>query len=345
MKRILQAALAVSITVCFFIFLKTTDVGASFRLVRQLGFYSIFIPAITFLAGLAGASGWKCCIGSGAKPSLARLFMIRQTGNTVTLFNPSGAIAGEVFNARMLIEDGVEEGDAYRSVLLMHGLMILSQLLLLAAVLVRFLFFHSDELSPGMRLAAGICFPALLFAVAGLAFLLLGKRTETGEGRQRWKIISRMEEMRRLLAAHIRMYPRRTAGAFFLFSAQWMLGSLELFFILRFLNNAVDVWDGLFLDTLIIVLKSAAAFIPGQLGVEELANKFTLQLPGISSPGLWLPVSILRRARQLFWSGMSLLFYVQLKNRKKPVKGHGEKITPHTAPCCIGRQTGSTSGS
>ncbi|MDR1455127.1 MAG: flippase-like domain-containing protein [Tannerella sp.] len=245
-----------------------------------------------------------------------RLFMIRQTGNTVTLFNPSGAIAGELFNARMLILEGVEVRDAYKSVLLMHGLMILSQLSLFAVVLVRFMFFHSDELSPRMRLAADICFPALLFAVSGLAFLLLGKRKETGEGKKRWKVISRIEEMRFLLAAHVRIHPCRTATAFLLFSAQWMLGSLELFFILHFLNNPVDVWDGLFLDTLIIILKSTAAFIPGQLGVEELANKFTLHLFGISSPGLWLPVSILRRARQVFWSGMSLLFYVRLKGWK-----------------------------
>jgi hypothetical protein len=330
MKRILQILLIVSILVCFFIFLKATDVRVSFRLIKQLGFYSVFIPAITFLAGLAGASGWRYCIGSGTKPSLARLFMIRQTGNTVTMFNPSGAIAGELFNARMLIEEGVEKQAACQSVLLMHILMILSQLSLFVVVSVQFMFFHSDGWSQGMRLAAGICFLTLLASISGLAFLLLWKRkeTKTGSGvKKRHRIISRMEEMRLLLATHVRIHPVKTATAFLLFSVQWILGSVELFFILYFLHNPVDMWDSLFLDTLIIVLKSTAAFIPGQLGVEELINKFTLQLLGLSAAVLWLPVSILRRARQLFWSGMALLFYVQLKGgRKKTIKSHGDIV-------------------
>ncbi|MDR1525575.1 MAG: flippase-like domain-containing protein [Tannerella sp.] len=329
MKKCLQILLIAAILVCFFIFLKATDVEASFRLIRQLGFYAAFIPAITCLAGLAGASGWKCCIGSGAKPSLTRLFMIRQTGNTVTLFNPSGAIAGELFNARMLIREGVEAQDAYKSVLLMHALMILSQFLLFVIVLVLFLFFHSDELSPGMTFAVHGCFLTLLFAVSGLVFLLLrkGKETKTGvKKRKQHKIISRVEEIRRLLAAYVRIHPGKTAAAFILFSAHWILGSLELFFILHFLHNPVGVWDSLFLDTLIIVLKSTAAFIPGQLGIEELINRFVLHLPGISSPGLWLPVSILRRARQLFWGAMALLFYVWLKGRKKSIKRYGNIV-------------------
>jgi hypothetical protein len=294
-----------------------------------LGFYLVFIPAITFLSGLAGASGWRYCIASGAKPSLTRLFMIRQTGNTVTLFNPSGAIAGELFNARMLIREGVEEQDAYRSVLLMHTLMIVSQLSLFVVVLVQFLFFHSDEWPQDMRLAAGVCFLALMLVVSGLTFLLLGKRkaTETLPKAKRWrKIISRIGEMRFLLAMHVRLHPGKTAAAFLLFSTQWILGSMELCFILYFLNNPVDMWDSLFLDTLIILLKSTVAFIPGQLGVEELINKFTLQLLGLSSSGLWLPASILRRARQLFWSGMALCFYVWLKGGRKPGKSHGDIV-------------------
>jgi hypothetical protein len=346
MKKILQILLVASIPVCFFIFLKATDAGASLRIIRQFGFYAIFIPAFTFLAGLAGASGWKCCIGAGRKPSLMRLFMIRQTGNTVTMFNPSGAIAGELFNARMLAREGVEKQDALKSVLLMRALMILSQLLLLVIVPVRFLFFHSDELSPSMKCAVRVCFPALLTVIAGLAFLLLrkGKEAKTGlKEKGRHTVMSRIREMRFLLAAHIRVQPGKTAAAFLLFSAHWILGALELFFILSFLHYTVGVWDSIFLDTLIIVLKSTAAFIPGQLGAEELINRFALHLHGIDSPDLWLSFSILRRARQLFWSVMALIFYVRLMRRKKTVKSHGD--IRYKKSWSIGRRIKSTSGS
>ncbi|MDR1557822.1 MAG: flippase-like domain-containing protein [Tannerellaceae bacterium] len=318
MKKSLQILLIVCIVVCFFIFLRATDVGAGFRLIKQLGFHSVFILLTTTLAGLAGASGWKLCIDSYARPSFMRLFMIRQTGNIITLFNPSGAIAGEVFNARRLISEGVEEQEAYKSVLLARALMISSQLVLFAIVLMQFLF----------SLSYFLMFLPIVSAV-GLAFLLLrkGKETAGGPEKNRWhKLISRAVEMRTLLAAHIRRHPKKTAGAFLLFSAQWISGSLELFFILYFLNYPVSVCDSLFLDTLIIVLKSAAAFIPGQAGVEELINKFALHLLGIPSPGLWVPVSILRRARQLFWSGMAVLFYLQLKSGRKSIKDYGDLI-------------------
>lgn len=315
MKKALQILLIAGILVCFLIFLKATDVGASLRLIKQLGFYAAFIPAITFMAGLAGATGWKYCINSRRKPSLMRLFMIRQTGSAILMFNPTGAIAGELFNARMLVKEGVEEQDALKSVLLARALMILSQLLLLVAVLVRFLFFLSGGLLREVKFAAGLCF-LVLMVISGMAFLLLkkGRETKTGpKGKTRHRIMSRIREMRSLLAAHIRMYPGKTAAAFLLFSSQWILGSLELYCILYFLNHPVVIWDGIFLDTLIAVLKSTATFIPGQLGAEELINRFTLHLLGMDSPDLWLSVSILRRARQLFWSGMALFFYVQLK--------------------------------
>jgi hypothetical protein len=232
------------------------------------------------------------------------------------MFNPTGAIAGELFNARMLTGEGIEEQDACKSVWLTRALMILSQLLLLVIVLVQFLFFLSDELSREMKFVVCLCLFVLLLAISGLAFLLLrkGKETETGpNGKIRHTVISQIEKMRFLLAAHICIHPGKTSVAFLLFSAHWILGSLELFFILYFLHYPVDVWDSIFLDTLIIVLKSTASFIPGQLGAEELINKFALHLLGIDSPDLWLSVSILRRARQLFWSGMSPLFHIQLR--------------------------------
>ncbi|MDR0714659.1 MAG: flippase-like domain-containing protein [Bacteroidales bacterium] len=329
MKKTLRILLAVSILVCFFIFLRATNVGASLHLIRQLGFYSAFILVATFLAGLVGACGWKCCIVSRRKPPLARLFMIRQTGNAILMFNPTGAIAGELFNTQMLTGEGVEKQDALKSALLARILMILSQLLLLVIVLVRFMFFLSDKLSQEMIFAVRLCFLVLLLVVSGLAFLLLRKGKETVSGLKKnklHKIISRIGEMRFLLAAHIRIHPGKTTAAFLLFSAHWILGSLELFFILYFLHYPIDVWDSLFLDTLIIVLKSTAAFIPGQLGAEELINRCALHLLGMDSSYLWLSVSILRRARQLFWGGMALFFYVRLKSVKNSMKNHGDTV-------------------
>lgn len=329
MKKVLQILLITSIFICFFIFLRATDISESIHLIGQLGFYSVFILITTFFAYLFGALGWSFCIDSDIKPSVKQLFIIRHIGNTITLFNPTSAIAGEVFNARALMDEGVKEINAYKSVLLSRMLMVLSQLILLIVVLIWLIFFLSDILPCEIIPLIYISFVFIITAILSLAFLLLKKGSEmsTAPKSKKWyKIINRIKEMRFLLAEYIRRRPKETLIAFFFFSIHWFLGSLELFFILYFLNFSVDIWDGLFLDTLIIVLKSTVSFIPGQLGIEELINKFVLHLVGISSPNLWLSVSILRRSRQLFWSGVALFLYFQLKRRNKLINKYGDIV-------------------
>ncbi|GHT53390.1 hypothetical protein FACS189446_0670 [Bacteroidia bacterium] len=298
-------------------------------MIRQLGFYSLLILVTTSLAYSAGAAGWNYCIDSGKKPSFKQLFMVRHIGNTITLFNPTGAIAGELFNAKMLIDEGIPEQDAYKSVLLSRALMAISQLIIFIVVLVWFMYFLSDRLPVELLYAVYICFFLFLMIVSAAIYLLLkkGKEVTALAKDKKWhKFIHRIREMRFLLTEHIRRRPWQTALAFFLFTLHWFLGSLELYVILHVLKFDIQIGDGLFLDTVIIVLKSMATFIPGQLGIEELINKFVLHLVGLSSPGLWLSVSILRRSRQLFWCGMAFIFYMHLKKRKKSVKNYGNTI-------------------
>lgn len=321
--------LIISICACFVIFLQGTDIGESVRLVKQLGVYCFLILIATFFAYLAGTLGWRYCIDSANSPSLLQLFAIRHVGNTITLFNPTGVIAGELYNARMLMNNGIEEKSAYQSVLLGRILMTLSQLLLLVVLLIWFILYLSARISPDIMFLIYLCFFVVLFFITILFFVLLKKGKDRKESvtEKKWqKIIFHITEMRSLLARYIRKRPGETTMAFFLYTLQWILNSLELFFILYFLNYSVTIWDGLFLDTLIIVMKSTVAFIPGQLGVEELINKFVLYLFGISSPDLWLSVSILRRTRQLFWSGIAALLYIQQKKIKNTVKVHGSIV-------------------
>ena len=329
MRKLLQVLHIVSVCICFVLFLKGTNVKESFLLIKQLGVYSVFIIITTFLAYISGTLGWKYCIDSSVKFSLSQLFMIRHVGNTITLFNPTSAIAGEIYNAKTLINEGVKGQDAYKSVLLSRILMILSQLTLFIILLTWFLLFLSYRFPAEITYSVYVCFFALLTALPILIWFLLKEegRKQISLTDKKWKkVLIRISEMRYLLADHIRERPRKTIIAFLLFTTHWILGSLELFFILYFLKYNIDILDGLFLDTVIIVLKSTVSFIPGQLGIEELINKFVLHLIGISSPYLWLSVSILRRTRQLFWSGIALIFYLHLRNRKRSKESYGSII-------------------
>lgn len=323
MRRVLRILFIASMLVCFILFLNATDIDESIRLLYLLGSNGLLLLVITFASYLSGTLGWRFCLDTPVHLPLSRLFMIRHTGNMITVFNPAGAVAGEFFNARRLIVDGVSEREAYKSVLLGRILMILSQLFLFLIVLLCFLLLPLHRYSSDITTAFYILLVSFFVRFVSIFILLLKKRNEVRLLPQhgRWeKTIYRIEEMRILLGEYMRRRPKETGIAFLFFSLQWMLASLELFFILYFLKFNISLLDALFLDTVIILLKSAVAFIPGQLGVEELINKFTLSLLGMDAPGLWLSVSILRRSRQLFWSGVALLFYLKLKRDERQLK-------------------------
>lgn len=59
----------------------------------------------------------------------------------------------------------------------------------------------------------------------------------------------------------------------------------------------------------VILFKSAGAFVPAQIGVEEYGNKIMLAAIGLPETEIWVSASILRRARQLFWIFLGLTIY------------------------------------
>ncbi len=316
MKKILQIVITLCVIVSFSIFLLNTDVKESVRLIEQLGYNAWLILLITFLAYLFGALGWKFCIDTDKKPTLYRLFALKHVGNIITTFNPSGALAGELYSADMLINGGMEKTIAVKSVILSRITMILSQLTLLVFVLVWFLFSLSGKLTTTISYTFYVILIVFIFIVLFALWFLLKKQKKTDfvKPENKWqKVLHRLKEMQASLTEYIRRRPKHAALAFIFFIIHWFLNSLELYIILRFLGYDVSIWTSLFLDTVIIVAKSTVSFIPGQIGAEELINKFVLYLIKINSGYLWLTVSILRRMRQLFWSSIAFLFYLGLK--------------------------------
>lgn len=97
--------------------------------------------------------------------------------------------------------------------------------------------------------------------------------------------------------------------AFLFFSLHWFLGSLEFYLILKFLGVKATVLQVLLVDMGVILFKSAGAFVPAQIGVEEYGNKIMLAAIGLPETEIWVSASILRRARQLFWIFLGLTIY------------------------------------
>lgn len=316
MKNVLRWVIIVCVIVSFGLFLKSTDIRESFALVKQLGTGAFWIFLVTFIAYIFGALGLKNCMNGGERLSLPLLFAVKHVGNIITVLNPSGAIAGEMYSADILIRQGIKKDDAYQSVILSRIVMILSQLVILLVVLVWFLFSMAGKLPPVLSYAFYGCFFAFLVVVTFLFWFLLKPGSENVflKKEKKWhRILFKLTEMRNSLTDYIHLHPKKALKAYIFYTIHWLLASLELFIILNALGYDVDVFDSLFLDTFIVVSKSAVAFIPGQFGAEELLNRFALYLIRIGSSSLWLSVSVLRRARLLFWSLVAFILYFVLK--------------------------------
>lgn len=322
-KKIIRIAFALSIIISFLFFLQSTDINESLHQARKLNYNILLILLSTLLAYTLGALGWRSCIDSENIPSFRKLFILRHICNVITNFNPSGAVAGELFNANMLISYGISKDIAYKSVLLSRTMMVLSQLLILLTVICCFLARHSPEISKPVRTGLYASIFAFLVIIISLSFIILkkGKReSNVSEHHRPWRQkLQQISVVRSSLASYIKNHPAKAISAFGFFGLHWIVGSLELYFIINAFGYKIDVWESLFLDTLIIVSKSAVTFIPGQVGAEELINKCALYLIKLNSASLWLSVSLLRRARQLFWGSIAILFYLGIKYSKRQI--------------------------
>lgn len=303
--KYLKWGLVISIVVSFTLFLRATDFREVFALLREIGGKAAYILISTFCAYVLGSLGWKYCLGAESKNiSTYRLFVYRHIGETLALFNPTSILAGDWLKSRALKKHGIREDAANNSVVLARILMVLTQMCLLILALSWLLL--GDTLSGQWRSTVGVVLAVLLVALTALVVLLL----RNAKVKSRWKVWNTLLGYKNALGSYIKAHPKETALAAFFMALHWIAGSLEMFFILHFLGFDVTVFHGLLMDMGVILIKSIGAFIPGQLGLEEVANKTVIFLIGITSASLWISVSIVKRSRQLFWSLIGGILYI-----------------------------------
>ncbi len=327
-RRSLLKWILLSIILIFIgLFIANTDFTATWQALRGIGFQFLYLMAISYVAYFFGTWSWHVCLGEGrSKISLLQLFSVRQVGETVGQYNPTSIIGGDLLKAELLQPYHIPQRQALHSVALSRITTVLSQvcLLLLASLWLLFQASHSPSLSrlvPNLYLFIGllILFHVLFFywllrkapAVAG------GAASQPQSFWRRW--IKRLQLLLQDIRNSYQANPKLFWQSYLLAAIHWLIGSLEFYLILHLLGYPIQLMEGLLLDMSVIAFKSLGAFIPGQLGVEELGNKLLLGMLGIGSGTVWITVSILRRARQLAWIGLGFILYFFLKKDLKHV--------------------------
>jgi hypothetical protein len=104
----------------------------------------------------------------------------------------------------------------------------------------------------------------------------------------------------------VRRAPLRFGAALALAFVNWLTGALEMYLIFRFLGAPISLADAWLAEATVVLVRSVTFFIPAHLGAQEGA--ITLVAEGLTgSPEIGVAVALVRRGRELVWSGCGLL--------------------------------------
>lgn len=316
---IVKAILLLLVLVPMAVFIAQTDFAEVGNKLKNVGYRFLYVLLVTFIAYLFGTLSWYVCLGVYRRNiSIFQLFAIRQVGETIGLYNPTSIVGGDLLKSEFLKYHQIPVSIALSSVITSRLTAVLSQLLLFCLALIWLLLSPYSVYILSFTGNYIYLFLALLILLkAGFLFWLLktGKDmvAQPGTSSRPNKRMQRFNSMLKELKKNIRTDIPAFWQSYLYAAVHWLVGSLEFYLILRFLGYDLPVMSGLLLDMSVIVLKSFAAFVPGQLGAEEMANKLMLAAIGLSGGTVWITVSILRRTRQLLWIvlGFVLLLFIK----------------------------------
>ncbi|MDM1292990.1 flippase-like domain-containing protein [Sphingobacterium sp. N143] len=320
-RKLFKVSFIVLILVSVAIFLAHSDLSALKKELNTIGYRFVFILLTTLVAYFFGTLGWWICLGASKnRIRLRELYAIRLIGETVGLFNPTSIIGGDLLKADLVSRYGIPKKESINAVAISRITAVLSQLtLFLLAMCWLMLSPLRLEIMRFTGQAIYILCACLLLFMAFIFYWLVSTKSPPCPSSASSSFFGKARIRIQVLCWSIKEFYQQQNKIFWcsylLFAIHWLIGSLEFYLILRFLTIDVQVIHGLILDMSVIILKSAGAFIPGQLGIEEISNKLLLNMIGITGGSIWLSVSILRRGRQVFWIAIGFIFYLCIKRK------------------------------
>jgi putative membrane protein len=258
---------------------------------------------------------------SGAhRGALLDAVLVRWIGESTNSLMPAGQLGGPLLMIRQLIQRGTQPAQAVAAITVSTTLQSFAQIVfaLMGLALIG---------GRAARLPAAASWTALVLAAAGLAvlpgaFYLLQRRglfTQVARlarrfaPRRDWTPLEHHAES--IDGALRAAYRRRTQvwWSFALCLIGWIVGTAEVWIVLRLLSSPVGWSDALLLESLGQAIRGAAFAIPGSLGVQE--GGYLLLAPLVSlRPDVALALSLAKRVRELLL-GIPGLIYLHWSER------------------------------
>ena len=282
--------------------------------------WGIALVALYHLVPLAlDAAAIRVLFATGIRQgTFGDALLARWVGESANSLMPAGQIGGPVLMARHLRSRGMPVPDAVAAITVSTTLQTFAQIGF-ALLGVSLLGAHAGS-HDALRTSSLLASAFLALQIAG--FYLLQRRGFFSKlmhwaarffGKRDWS--GWMSHARSIDAAVDDTYRRSgaIAASFALSLIGWLVGSVEVYWLLDLLGYPVGWRDALLLESIGQAVRGAAFAIPGALGVQEGGYLLLAALVGLP-PGIGLALSLAKRAREILL-GLPGLLYLHLSAR------------------------------
>ena len=297
--------------------------GAVFAAAASVGWGGFAILCLYALAlfMLLGAA-WYVLL-PGSSPTPPRVFIwARMVRDAAAEVLPFSQIGGMVLGARAAILHGVAPPIAFGSMIVDVTTEMLAQVAYIALGLV-ILSARAPRTSFVASLTTVVAIGLAVAALAGVLFLALqryGHRlTERLAARLLPRAVSTTAAVGSALDAIYRS-PARVGFSSALHLAGWIASAIGTWIAFRLIGVRVDLASVMAIESLVYATRSAAAFVPNALGVQEAAYAVLAPLFGIGAE-FGLAVSLLKRARDIAVGVPILAIWQAVEGRRALLAG------------------------
>ncbi len=297
--------------------------------VAKVGYGILVLVGIYFVAFAIDSITWQMTI-RGVPLNLVwayRVWKLRMVGESFNAVIPAGGMGGEPVKASLLKSHyaiNYREGTA--SLILAKTINMIALVIFLIGGFV--LMIEGQTLPKAYEYVAGAGLLAFMIGVF-LFFVIqrLSITSLTGMWISRWRIGRRLEDILHLihdmderLVHFYTLNKGRLAGALLLAFVNWMLGVVEIYYALVFLDRPITWAEAWIIEAVAQMVRTGAFFIPAAIGVQEGA--FLLVCGAITgSAPIGVAVSVIRRIREVIWIvggfAVGALFSLRATNTKK----------------------------
>ncbi len=319
---LIERVLLVAGIVLFLVLLYQIGVAAVWDNIRLVGWGFALILGQEIVAFSLNTLGWHWAFPPPRPPiAFWHLLTARLAGDAINNVTPTATVGGEVLRARML-NGRVEMTNAWASVAIAKLSQTFSQILFIVIGLT--IVLKDTRLPAGFR--HGL-FIGLLLLGTGCAIAIIMQRrgmfTAAAALAHRigLPVPDRLAEQLQHLDSEIaRFY--KAPGAFLTSAAYffggWLMGVVEIYLIMYFLEMGADWHRALTIAVLSIAIEAVLFFVPAKAGTREGGTVLIFSILGLPA-AKGLSLGIVRRIRELSWSMVGLVILSHHQARKESV--------------------------